>query len=245
MSWLVVQVMDTLSEAFSFTGEHVRIAAIVLAVCFIPVMIISWVFELTPEGFKRDAGVERETPAARKSQRRLDRIAMAALAIAVAYFVIDEILIEPQQGPTTVAERSIAVLPFVNMSADPEQEFFSDGISEELLNLLARIPEPRVISRSSAFSYKGKDINIPDVARELNVAHVLEGSVRKAGNTIRITAQLIGENGDRRRKSRYARDNRAGDGPVAAGARHRPELRSRDYSAGESPVLGAGLTPKI
>lgn len=191
VSWLIVQVMDTLSEAFALTGEHLRIAVIVLAVCFVPVMIISWVFELTPDGFKRDADVERNTPAARKSQKRLDRIATAALAIALAYFVIDELLIEPRQGPATEAGRSIAVLPFVNMSADPEQEFFSDGISEELLNLLARVPELRVISRSSAFSYKGKEINIPDVARELNVAHVLEGSVRKAGNTIRITAQLI------------------------------------------------------
>ena len=191
VSWLIVQVMDTLSEAFSLTGDHIRIAVIVLAVCFIPMMIIAWVFELTPEGLKRDADVERDTPAARKSQKRLDRIALVALAIALAYFVIDELLIEPQEGPTTIADRSIAVLPFVNMSADPEQEYFSDGISEELLNLLARIPELRVISRSSAFSYKGKEINIPDVGRELNVAHVLEGSVRKAGNTIRITAQLI------------------------------------------------------
>ena len=191
VSWLIVQVMDTLSDAFALTGEHIRIAVIVLGVCFIPVMIIAWVFELTPEGFKRDADVERDTPAARKSQKRLDRIALVALALAVAYFVIDELLIEPQQGPTTIADRSIAVLPFINMSADPEQEYFSDGISEELLNLLARIPELRVISRSSAFSYKGKEINIPDVGRELNVAHVLEGSVRKAGNTIRITAQLI------------------------------------------------------
>ena len=191
VSWLIVQVMDTLSEAFSFTGANIRAVVIVLAVGFIPVTIISWAFELTPEGLKRDADVARDTLAARKTKRRLDRFVMAALALAVAYFVIDELLIEPNQAPATVAERSIAVLPFVNMSADPEQEYFSDGISEELLNLLARIPELRVISRSSAFSYKGKDINITDVARELNVAHVLEGSVRKAGNTIRITAQLI------------------------------------------------------
>ena len=191
LSWLIVQVMDTLSDAFGFTGEDVRTAVIVLAVCFIPVMIISWAFELTPEGFKRDAEVERGTPAALRSKKRLDRFVTAALALAVAYFVIDELLIEPHESPVVIADRSIAVLPFVNMSSDAEQEYFSDGISEELLNLLARIPELRVISRSSAFSYKGKDINIPDVARELNVAHVLEGSVRKAGNTIRITAQLI------------------------------------------------------
>jgi TolB-like protein/Tfp pilus assembly protein PilF len=83
------------------------------------------------------------------------------------------------------------VLPFVNMSSDPEQEYFSDGISEELLNLLTKIPELQVTSRTSAFSYKGKGIDIPTIAAELNVAHVLEGSVRKAGNQVRITAQLI------------------------------------------------------
>jgi TolB-like protein len=77
------------------------------------------------------------------------------------------------------------------MSADPDQEYFSDGISEELLNLLSKIPELRVISRSSAFSFKGNDIDIPTIAAQLNVAHILEGSVRKAGNQVRITAQLI------------------------------------------------------
>ena len=91
----------------------------------------------------------------------------------------------------TECDKSIAVLPFVNMSDDAANEYFSDGISEELLNLLEKIPEFRVISRSSAFSYKGKDFKIADVGRELNVAYVLEGSVRKAGNKVRITAQLI------------------------------------------------------
>jgi adenylate cyclase len=192
VSWLVVQVMDTLSEAFGLTGEHIRIAVIVLAICFIPVLIVSWAFELTPEGFKRDADVERDTPAAQKSQKRLDRIVMAALALAVAYFVIDEVVIEPRQvTPATDADRSIAVLPFVNLSADPEQEFFSDGISEEMLNLLAGIRELRVISRTSAFQYKDTDKDIPTIAAELSVAHILEGSVRKAGDTVRVTVQLI------------------------------------------------------
>ena len=192
VSWLILQVMDTLSDAFGLTGEHMRIAVIVLAVCFIPVMIISWAFELTPEGFKRDSEVERDTPAARKSKKRLDRIVMAALALAVAYFVIDEVLIEPQQvSPATDADRSIAVLPFVNLSADPEQEFFSDGISEEMLNLLAGIRELRVISRTSAFQYKDTDKDIPTIAAELSVAHILEGSVRRAGDTVRVTVQLI------------------------------------------------------
>ena len=92
--------------------------------------------------------------------------------------------------------KSIAVLAFENMSGDPEQEYFSDGISEELLNLLAKFPELRVISRSSAFSFKDKDIAIPAIAAQLNVAHVLEGSVRRMGNRVRITAQLIEASSD-------------------------------------------------
>ena len=97
VSWLIVQVMDTLSEAFQFTGEDIRTAVIVLAICFVPVMIVSWAFEFTPEGLKRDADVERDTPAAQKSKKRLDRFVTAALALAVAYFVIDELLIARSQ----------------------------------------------------------------------------------------------------------------------------------------------------
>ena len=130
------------------------------------------------------------------------------MAIAVALIVVgafavyklgqgpgrpeDQSTIKPAELTTTPADKSsIAVLPFVNMSSDPEQEYFSDGISEELLNLLAKNPELKVISRSSAFTFKGKDIDIPTVAERLGVAHVLEGAVRKSGNTVRITAQLI------------------------------------------------------
>jgi TolB-like protein/Tfp pilus assembly protein PilF len=98
---------------------------------------------------------------------------------------------EPEPAEPQYPPNSIAVLPFVNMSDDPGNEYFSDGISEELLNLLAKIPELRVISRSSAFSFKGKDFDMPTITAQLNVAHVLEGSVRKAGNQVRITAQLI------------------------------------------------------
>lgn len=139
---------------------------------------------------------------------------MVVLAMALAFFAFDKFVLDPQrdaardkqvagqleearqaatsmQAAAVPDDKSIAVLPFVNMSDDAGNEYFSDGISEELLNLLAKIPELRVISRSSAFSYKGKDIKLAQVAEELNVAHILEGSVRKAGNRIRITAQLI------------------------------------------------------
>jgi TolB-like protein len=127
--------------------------------------------------------------------------------LALGYFAVDKFVLDPARDVEQIqeaqekaraealvgsyGEKSIAVLPFVNLSSDPEQAYFSDGISEELLNLLAKIRELRVISRSSAFSYKGKDIDIPTVAKELNVTHVLEGSVRKSGDKIRISVQLI------------------------------------------------------
>ena len=130
----------------------------------------------------------------------------------MGYFAVDKFVFDPTRDAALVEEtaqrarsealvgsygdKSIAVLPFVNLSADLEQEYFSDGISEELLNLLAQIPDLRVISRSSSFTFKGKDVVVSEVAKQLNVAHILEGSVRKAGNRIRITAQLIDARSD-------------------------------------------------
>ena len=109
-------------------------------------------------------------------------------AIVAAFMIVSR---RPTTSLTAIPEKSIAVLPFVNMSEDKENEYFSDGISEELLNLLAKIPQLQVTARTSSFAFKGKEIAIPEIARTLHVAHVLEGSVRKAGNSVRITAQLI------------------------------------------------------
>ena len=206
-AWLVIQVAETIFPLFGYGDTAARLVVIVLSIGFIPSLVFSWVFEITPEGLRRDADVDRDHSRTQVTGKKLDRIILVVLALALAYFAFDKFVLEPTRVAEIVAEtarqarsdalvesygeKSIAVLPFVNMSADPEQEYFSDGISEELLNLLAQIPELRVISRSSAFSFKNKDIAIPEVAKQLNVAHVLEGSVRKAGNRIRITAQLI------------------------------------------------------
>ena len=206
-AWLVIQVAETIFPLFGYGDTPTRLVVIVLSIGFIPSLVFSWVFEITPEGLRRDADVDRDHSITQVAGKKLDRIILLVLALALAYFAFDKFVLEPTRVAEIVAEaahqarsdalvesygeKSIAVLPFVNMSADPEQEYFSDGISEELLNLLAQIPELRVISRTSAFSFKNKDIAIPEVARQLNVAHVLEGSVRKAGNRIRITAQLI------------------------------------------------------
>ena len=211
-SWLIIQVAETIFPLFGFGDTPARLVVVVLAIAFIPSLIFAWVFEITPEGLKKDADVVRDKSITQTTGKKLDRIILVVLALALAYFAFDKFVLVPARVAEIVEEttqkirsdvlvesygdKSIAVLPFVDMSSDKDQEYMSDGIAEELLNLLAKIPELRVISRSSAFSYKGKEINLTQIARELNVAHILEGSVRKSGNQLRITAQLIDARSD-------------------------------------------------
>lgn len=201
-AWFLIQIADTVVPAYGLPDTIVGILITVLSIGLIPVVIISWAFELTPEGLKRDGEVVSGESIAAQTGKTLDRLIMAVLALAVGFFAFDKFVLDPGRdaelaeqvrADTRVeayGDRSIAVLPFVNMSADPEQVYFSDGISEEILNLLARIKELRVIARSSSFVHRG-DVDIHDVAKELNVTYVLEGSVRTAGDNIRVTAQLI------------------------------------------------------
>jgi TolB-like protein len=222
-AWLVTQVAGTVLPMFGAPDWLPRSVVILIAIGFVPALIFAWVFELTPEGLKRDAEVKPEESIALQTARRMDRMIIAVLAIALAYFAFDKFVLLPRReaarelasesssGRVTPArpaahlpendsdqtshpiptDSSIAVLPFVNMSSDKEQEYFSDGLSEELLNLLAQLPQLRVIARTSSFSFKGKETDVATIAKALNVANVLEGSVRKSGNTLRITAQLI------------------------------------------------------
>ena len=205
-AWLLIQIADVLWPIYGLSESSLQILTNVLGICLIPVLIISWVFEWTPQGLKRDADVAPGESIAPQTGKTLDRVIMVVLALAVGFFAVDKFALDPardvvreeaaeQRGRIdalieSYGDKSIVVLPFVNMSSDPEQDFFSDGISEEILNLLTKIRELRVISRSTAFAYRG-DVHVPTVAEELNVAYVLEGSVRMAGNTVRITAQLI------------------------------------------------------
>ncbi|RLA41367.1 MAG: hypothetical protein DRR06_16065 [Gammaproteobacteria bacterium] len=213
-AWLLIQVAETIFPLFGFDDTPARTVVIVLAIGFIPALIFAWAFEMTSEGLKKESDVNRSQSTAPHTGKKLDRMIMVVLVLALGYFAFDKFVLDPmretakdelvagqveearQQGRTealveSYGDKTIAVLPFVNMSDDASNEYFSDGVSEELLNLLAKIPELRVISRSSAFSFKGKDIDIPTIAEQLSVAHILEGSVRKAGNQVRITAQLI------------------------------------------------------
>lgn len=216
-SWLVIQVVETLFPVFGLSDAAIRAVVIVLAVFFVPVLIFAWAYELTPEGLRLDKDVRRDDAMTPRGSKKLDRIIMMVLAMALGFFAFDKFVLGPARDAEiaekaaqdaradvllgSYGDKSIAVLPFVDMSPDGNQEYMSDGIAEELLNLLAKIPELRVVSRSSAFAFKGKDINIPDVASQLNVAYVLEGSVRLAGNQVRITAQLIDAKSDTHRWS--------------------------------------------
>jgi len=211
-AWLIVQVTGTVLPMFAASMWVSRGIVVALAIGFLPALIFAWAFELTPEGFKREKEVDRTDSITPYTGKKLDRLIMVGLALALGYFAFDKFVLAPQreEAQTSAArkegrsealvesygEKSIAVLPFVDMSPNKDQEYFSDGIAEELLNLLAKIEQLRVISRSSAFSFKGKDIEIPEIAKRLNVEHILEGSVRKAGNQVRITAQLIDARSD-------------------------------------------------
>ena len=218
VAWLLIQVAETIFPLFGFDDTPARIAVVLLSIGFVPSLIFAWAFELTPEGLKKESEIDRTQSFTHNTGKKFDRVIMVVLALALGYFAFDKFVLAPQQEAEQLAalekqktseveqarkagrsealvesygDKSIAVLPLVNMSSDPEQEYFSDGISEELLNLLAKVNGLRVISRTSAFLYKGSDKSTPQIAAELNVAHILEGSVRKAGDRIRLTFQLI------------------------------------------------------
>ena len=184
-AWLIMQVAEVIMDLANLPNWIGPTILGLLAVGFPIALIFSWFYELTPEGISLEKDVDRAESITHVTGRRLNFIVISLLCAAVILFAYDKWWM---QGPP---EKSIAVLPFENMSGDPGQEYFSDGLAEELLNLLARIPELRVTSRSSAFFYKGEKFKIADVGRELNVGHILEGSVRRSGDTVRITAQLI------------------------------------------------------
>ncbi len=210
IAWLLMQLGDTLGPALRLPEWIPSALAFFLILGFPVAIYLAWVYEMTPDGIKPDSTTGK-TPQRQLDSGKLNRVILIGVLLAVTYFAVDRFVLNGQDQQTKQAgispsegqivdsaadgnlapANSIAVLPFINMSSDPEQEYFSDGLSEELLNLLARIPELQVTSRSSAFAFKGKEINIPEVASSLGVAHILEGSVRKSGDQIRVTVQLI------------------------------------------------------
>jgi len=195
-AWLILQVADVVLGNIDAPAWVFVAIMLILSLGFPLAILFAWAYELTPEGLKREKSVQASESVTRQTGRKLDRAIIAILIVAVGYFAYDKFLTDQPTAlsgatPGGFNQTSIAVLPFVNMSSDPEQEYFSDGISEELLNLLAKIPQFKVAGRTSSFKFKGQYDDLRLIGDSLGVMNILEGSVRKSGNHIRITAQLI------------------------------------------------------
>jgi TolB-like protein len=206
-SWVLLQVADLVLENIGAPDWVIQSLMLVVALGFIAALAIAWAYELTPDGIKRESEVDRSISIVNHTGQKLDRIVIGFLVIAVLVLLYRQSGDEPAEMTvaeppatkavypeviaTNVDRKSIAVLPFVNMSSDPEQEYFSDGITEEILNRLAKIPDLQVAARTSVFSFKGQNLDVREVAEMLGVGTMLEGSVRRDGEMVRITAQLI------------------------------------------------------
>jgi adenylate cyclase len=204
-AWLLIQVVETLFPVFGLSDTAIRAVVIVLTIGLVPAVILSWVFEWTPEGFRRDSDVT--VPASAARTRRFDAAIIAMLVLAVAYFAVDKFVFDPARDAARevqvaaeargeairqkYGENSIAVLAFEDISEEGDLGYFADGIAEELLNLLAGIPELRVAGRTSAFLFKDRAATIPEIGEALGVSYIVEGSVRTAADRIRITVQLV------------------------------------------------------
>ena len=209
VSWLLIQVVETLFPVFELPDAAIRTVVIVLAIGFVPALVVAWAFELTPEGLVRDADVDRASPSIRASTKRLDRIVMVALALAVGYFAFDKFMLDPardlaiaeaakEEGRAEAVQNKrdagppvIAVLPFSAVTATEDSQFFAAGVHDDLLTKLAQLPSMLVISRTSVMEYKDVQRNIRAIGDALGADAILEGGVQSAGNRIRINAQLI------------------------------------------------------
>ena len=194
IAWLVVQVLDTLAPLFGISDGVARLIVIVLAIGLVPALVLSWVFEWTSEGLKKEGQVDHDSAASRESTKFLDRLVIGVLALAVVYFAIDKFVLDPTRDieiatqaaeqarddalVSSYGEHSIAVVPFTDLSPDKDQEYFSDGIAEEIITLLSQIRNLRVIARSSAFSFmKGTSEGEPDSSSPSKKKVILQGRV--------------------------------------------------------------------
>jgi TolB-like protein len=200
LAWLLAQITDVFLENFGTPDWVIKTVLTLLLVGFPIALFFAWAFEMTPEGIKKEKDVDRSQSITHKTGRKLDFTIIGILLIALGYFAVDKfeqdsratVEVADETGSETQStEKSIAVLPFVNMSDDASNEYFSDGISEEILNALAKVHQLQVAGRTSSFAFKGENQDLRVIGEALGVDHILEGSVRKAGGKVRITAQLI------------------------------------------------------
>ncbi len=209
-AWLLLQVADVLVDNLDAPDWVFGTLLLVLGIGFPLVLLFAWAFELTPEGVKRERDVDRQQSITQNTGRRLDRVIIVTLALAVGYLLVDKFVLDDTvpasqrtenqagtteslnaQPPTAANGPSVAVLPFQNFSAEAENEYFSDGLTDTLLHMLAQLPELRVAARTSSFAFKNQNKPVQEIAAALGVDNILEGSVQRADNQVRVTAQLI------------------------------------------------------
>ena len=195
VGWLLIQISALLEASLGLPGWFDAVVIGFLAVCFPIAVLLAWAFELTPDGMKLTAAVPDGQSIAPTTGRKLDFAIVAALALMITFIAWQQMAPRDGAPANTVAAEatgaSVAVLPFVDLSQAGDQEYFSDGISEEILNVLVRIPGLGVAGRTSSFAFKGRNEDLRTIGEALGVNHVLEGSVRRSGSRLRITAQLI------------------------------------------------------
>jgi len=193
VSWVILQFVDIIQDILTFPDLFSQMVLVLLIIGLPIALVFSWAYEVTPEGVKKTEEVDKSKSITHGTGQNINKLIVGALVLAVGFIAYDK-MIAPDGtaiNGAEAAQTSIAVLPFVNMSSDSEQEYFSDGITEELLNTLAKVPGLMVPARTSVFSYKGQNKDVREIGDELGVGVIVEGSVRKAGDDLRITAQLI------------------------------------------------------
>lgn len=191
MGWLIAQVADLAADAFNAPDWLMQMLIVVLLLGLPVALFLAWAFELTPEGILRADEVPVSAPKDPRAGRVLNAIIIGTLAVAVLLLAWDKLQVPADPRSPAAADKSIAVLPFDDFSPGGDQTWFADGLTEEILNSLARTTDLEVASRTSSFAFRDTADDIPAIAESLGVAHVLEGSVRRAGDRLRVTAQLI------------------------------------------------------
>jgi len=195
--WLIIQIVTVIEQPLNIPNWFDTVVIVLVGIGFPLALIFAWAFELTPDGLKKSREVEITESVTDRTGKKLNGVIISVLSVALFFVVVERIffakasILEDASQTAEIQTASIAVLPFVNMSSDQENEYFSDGLSEELLNALAKVDEMQVAGRTSSFKFKGQNENLTEIGGELGVANILEGSVRKSGNRLRITAQLI------------------------------------------------------
>tara|TARA_R110002072_G_scaffold91260_3_gene203609 strand:- start:779 stop:3043 length:2265 start_codon:yes stop_codon:yes gene_type:complete len=193
--WLIIQIITSISEPLALPKWFDPVIIILVLIGFPISLLFAWAFEMTPEGLKKTVKVEIDKSVTKTTGKKLNRVIISVLSVFIIFLLVDKVFnltSTLSETETTISKLpSIAVLPFADMSPKNDQEYFSDGLSEELLNVLAKVNNIKVAGRTSSFKFKGKNDDLKKIGKELGVEHILEGSVRKSGSKIRITAQLI------------------------------------------------------